>query len=119
MRRFPACRVERTLDGQTDHQEFSLSATCSTGRNYDQRTDSIVRGGAAAAEKHGVYYAGEGLLDKIVIGHQGTTSPVFTRGRGFRRARNVLIETVAVLPFSNLSSDPEQTCDGISNIIVL
>jgi TolB-like protein/Tfp pilus assembly protein PilF len=127
MRRFLRVTVERTLDGGADQlKEFSLGRDVfDRGEDYDPRTDSIVRVEARRLRKklrH--YYDGEGLLDKIIIEfHPGKYIPSFSAA-----SPDALVETkpqldpktVAVLPFSNLSSDPEQNyfCDGISEDII-
>lgn len=127
MRRFLQVTVERTLEGATDQlKEFSLGHDVfDRGADYDPRTDSIVRVEARRLRKklHG-YYQGEGLLDRTIIEIlPGTYIPTFSH-----RATGVVEEaekghdpkTVAVLPFSNLSSDPEQIffCEGISEDII-
>ncbi len=125
MRRFLRVAVERTLEGATDQlKEFSLGHDVfDRGEDYDPRTDSIVRVEARRLRrKLRVYYEGEGLLDKVVIQfHPGKYVPGFSRGGPGATAENRLDpKTVAVLPFSNLSSDPEQNyfCDGISEDII-
>lgn len=125
MRRFLRIAVERTLEGATDQlKEFSLGHDVfDRGEDYDPRTDSIVRVEARRLRrKLRVYYEGEGLLDKVVIQfHPGKYVPGFSRGGTGGAAENRLDpKTVAVLPFSNLSSDPEQKyfCDGISEDII-
>jgi adenylate cyclase len=129
MRRFLRTTVERTLDGATDQlKEFSLGRDVfDRGEDYDPRTDSIVRVEARRLRKKlRGYYEGEGLLDKTVIDfHPGKYIPAFSR-KTFELPAPAGIEkcldpkTVAVLPFSNLSSDPEQMyfCDGISEDII-
>ena len=117
--------VERTLDGETDQlKEFALGHDVfDRGAGYDPRTDSIVRVEARRLRKKLLaYYAGEGLLEKTIIEfHSGSYVPVFTRPSGTAIADKGLDpKTVAVLPFSNLSSDVEQSyfCDGISEDII-
>lgn len=125
MRRFLRVAVERTLDGASDQlKEFSLGHDVfDRGADYDPRTDSIVRVEARRLRKKLLaYYAGEGLMEKTVIEfHPGTYIPVFRRPPGGTGEEKGLdAKTVAVLPFSNLSSDPEQGffCDGISEDII-
>jgi serine/threonine-protein kinase len=127
MRRFLRTTVERTLDGVTDQlKEFSLGHDVfDRGQDYDPRTDSIVRVEARRLRKKlRAYYEGEGLLDKIVIQfHPGKYIPSFSpasAGTPVEAEKLLDPKTVAVLPFSNLSSDPEQSyfCDGISEDII-
>ena len=127
MRRFLRITVERTLDGATDQlKEFSLGHDVfDRGEDYDPRTDSIVRVEARRLRKKlRAYYDGEGLVDKTVIQfHPGKYVPSFslaTFAIPTEAERLLDPKTVAVLPFSNLSSDPEQNyfCDGISEDII-
>jgi adenylate cyclase len=125
MRRFLRVAVERTLDGNTDQlKEFALGHDVfDRGPEYDPRTDSIVRVEARRLRKKLLaYYAGEGQLEKTVIElHSGTYVPEFKRPSSGADTEQALDpKTVAVLPFSNLSSDPEQIyfCDGISEDII-
>jgi adenylate cyclase len=127
MRRFLRVTVERTLDGATDQvKEFSLGRDVfDRGESFDPRTDSIVRVEARRLRKKlRTYYDGEGLLDNIVIQfHPGNYVPAFVAGvvaPGAEPEKKCDPKTVAVLPFSNLSSDPEQNyfCDGISEDII-
>jgi TolB-like protein len=127
MCRFLRITVERTLAGATDQlKEFSLGHDVfDRGEGYDPRTDAIVRVEARRLRKKlRAYYEGEGLLDKIVIEfHPGKYVPSFSPATSgiAADARNRLDpKTVAVLPFSNLSSDPEQSyfCEGISEDII-
>ncbi len=127
MRRFLRIAVERTLDGATDQlKEFSLGHDVfDRGQDYDPRTDSIVRVEARRLRKKlRAYHEGEGLLDKVVIQfHPGKYVPSFSLAASATPAeaeKGLDPKTVAVLPFSNLSSDPEQNyfCDGISEDII-
>ncbi len=125
MRRFLRTTVERTLDGATDQlKEFSLGHDVfDRGQDYDPRTDSIVRVEARRLRKKlRAYYEGEGVHDQIVIElHPGKYIPSFSTPSVAPAAEKLLDpKTVAVLPFANLSSDPEQNyfCDGISEDII-
>ena len=127
MRRFLRTTVERTLEGNTEElKEFSLGRDVfDRGDHYDPRTDSIVRVEARRLRKKlKAYYEGEGLLDRIVITfHPGTYIPGFSRpaaGSAGEEEQRLDPQTVAVLPFSNLSSDAEQNyfCDGITEDII-
>jgi serine/threonine-protein kinase len=127
MQRFLRIAVERTLDGATGQlKEFALGHDVfDRGKDYDSRTDSIVRVEARRLRKKlRAYYEGEGLLDTVVITfHPGKYVPSFSSGsaRATVGAEDRLDpKAVGVLPFSNLSSDPEQNyfCDGISEDII-
>ncbi len=125
MRRFLQVTVERTLDGATDQvKEFSLGRDVfDRGEDYDPRTDSIVRVEARRLRKKlRVYYEREGVLDRVIIEFPpGKYVPKFSSGtQGVPAEKGLDPKTVAVLPFSNLSSDPEQNyfCDGISEDII-
>jgi TolB-like protein/Tfp pilus assembly protein PilF len=127
MRRFLRTAVERTLAGATDQlKEFSLGHDVfDRGEGYDPRTDAIVRVEARRLRKKlRSYYDGEGLLDKVVIQfHPGKYIPSFVPaapGTFVETEKRLDPKTVAVLAFSNLSSDPEQSyfCDGISEDII-
>lgn len=127
MRRFLRAIVERTLDGATNQlKEFALGRDVfDRGEDYDPRTDSIVRVEARRLRKKlRTYYDGEGLLDKTIIEFPpGKYVPSFSQGRREETGdgeKPLDRKTVAVLPFSNLSSDPEQNyfCDGISEDII-
>jgi len=124
MRRFLQLAVERTLDGTAEQlKEFALGHDVfDRGEDYDPRTDSIVRVEARRLRKKlHTYYQGEGLMDKTIISlHPGTYVPSFSRPASAAAATGLDAKTVAVLPFSNLSSDPEQNyfCDGISEDII-
>ncbi len=126
MRRFLRIAVERTLDGATDQlKEFSLGHDVFDRGDYDPRTDSIVRVEARRLRKKlRAYYEGEGLRDKVVIEFQpGTYVPSLSHvseGTSAGLGKRLDPKTVAVLPFSNLSSDLEQFyfCDGISEDII-
>jgi len=124
MRRFLRVAVERTLDGAADQlKEYALGHDVfDRGEGYDPRTDSIVRVEARRLRKKlHAYYAGEGLLEKTVIEfHPGTYIPTFSRPASAEPKKGLDAKTVAVLPFSKLSSDPEQSyfCDGISEDII-
>jgi adenylate cyclase len=131
MQRFLRTTVDRTLDGFSDQlKEFSLGRDVfDRGEDYDPRTDSIVRVEARRLRKKlRAYYEADGLSDKIVIRLKpGTYIPSFSAAGGGGQVQAPVVtetvldpKTVAVLPFSNLSSDPEQSyfCDGISEDII-
>jgi TolB-like protein/tetratricopeptide (TPR) repeat protein len=127
MRRFLRTTVERTLDGAVDQlKEFSLGHDVfDRGEHYDPRTDSIVRVEARRLRKKlRAYYDGDGRLDEFVIQfHPGNYIPVFSLAAAALPAEAETRpdpKTIAVLPFANLSSDPEQNyfCDGISEDII-
>ncbi len=127
MRRFLEITVERTLAGAGGQlKEFSLGRDVfERGEDYDPRTDAIVRVEARRLRKKlEAYYRSEGRLDRILIEYRpGKYIPVFSSAAVQRPPESVAPPdpmTIAVLPFSNLSSDREQNffCDGISEDIV-
>ena len=135
LRRFLRLTVERTLAGKTDQiKEYALGRDVfDRGRDFDPRVDSIVRVEARRLRrKMREYYQETGLGDPILIEfRQGSYVPVFGYARAAtgpavvfsaaaREAHNLNPRTVAVLPFLNLSADPDQDffCDGVSEEIL-
>ena len=133
LQRFLRLAVERTLTGQTDlMKEYIVGREVfDRGADYDPSVDSIVRVEAQRLRrKLREYYQTHGRKDPILITFQsGSYVPAFVRAvhlepalvaaeaeRVVTLARPNLC-TVAVLPFSNLSPEPEQgvfLCDGIT-----
>jgi TolB-like protein len=126
LKRFLNLAVERTLAGQPDQlKEYVLGRDAfDRGSDYDPRNDSIVRVEAQRLRrKLREYYEIDGRLDPILIAfHPGSYVPEFSR-----RVDSPPVDspkpdplTVAVLPFSNLSPEPEQDyfCDGITEDII-
>lgn len=125
MQRFLRLAVERTLRGATaDLKEFALGHDVfDRGSDFDPRTDSIVRVEARRLRKKlRAYYEREGQADAVLIEfHPGGYVPTFSAaGQMAPVDTEKRSNSVAVLPFSNLSSDPEQNyfCDGIAEDII-
>jgi serine/threonine-protein kinase len=123
MRRFLSTIVEGTLAGDTDQlKEFSLGRDVfDRGEDYDPRTESIVRVEARRLRtKLAAYYMSEGKDSEVVIRlNPGHYVPAFKRINAEGPA-HAAVATVAVMPFKNLSADPEQDylCNGISEDII-
>ena len=131
LQRFLQVSVERTLAGETDElKEYTIGRDAfDRGDDFDPRTDSIVRVEAQRLRgKLRDYYAAAGCADPVIITvNPGSYVPVFTWA--IPVATPVAPETiaqppdpntVAVLPFANLSPEPEQDyfCDGITEDII-
>jgi adenylate cyclase len=129
LQRFLEVTVEWTLAGRGDElKEYTLGREAfDRGDDYDPRNDSIVRVEAQRLRgKLRDYYASGGRTDPVTIALKpGSYVPAFTWA-----AQAVLTmppapppadrNTVAVLPFTNLSPEPEQDyfCDGITEDII-
>jgi len=135
LQRFLKFAVECALEGTTDHlKESVLGRTVfDRGSEYDPRTDSIVRVESQRLRKRlREYYEVEGRADPVSIVFQpGSYVPAFANltltdggareGRSDApQARSPSPQTVAVLPLSNQSADPEQEyfCDGITDDVI-
>ena len=131
LQRFLRLAVERTLAGEADQmKEYNVGRDVfDRGDDYDPRMDSIVRVEAQRLRrKLKDYYQTHGRAEPIVIAFEpGSYVPVFKRAlaRADRAQTTVTLVrpdvcTVAVLPFSNLSPEPEQEyfCDGITEDII-
>jgi adenylate cyclase len=135
LQRFLKFAVECTLEGTIDRlKESVLGRTVfDRGSKYDPRTDSIVRvESQRLRRKLHEYYEREGQGDSVSIAFRpGNYVPAFaylTYNDNHKpkeldeapRARLQNRQTVAVLPLSNLSTDPEQDylCDGITDEII-
>ncbi|MGA2590546.1 MAG: tetratricopeptide repeat protein [Bryobacteraceae bacterium] len=131
--RFLQFTVERTLAGEAGQlKEYAIGRDVfDRDEKYDPRIDSIVRVEARRLRsKLKLYYDGPGAGDPVRI--------LFRRGGyvpEFRRAEQRSIPTspetpssapaldtrsVAVLPFANLSPEPDQDsfCDGVTDEII-
>ncbi len=126
LRRFLRLTVEATLAGQgTQLKEYSLGRDAfDRGPDYDPRTDSIVRVEAQRLRrKLKEYYEGAGSFDPVRIElHSGSYVPEFSRAPVASTPTEAHLDpnTVAVLPFANLSPEAEQGyfCDGITEDII-
>jgi serine/threonine-protein kinase len=136
LQRFLRLAVERTLAGEIDQmKEYIVGREVfDRGADYDPGVDSIVRVEAQRLRrKLREYYQTHGCQDPILITFQsGSYVPAFARVVHPEPAlvaaepeRVVTLvrpnpRTVAVLPFSNLSPEPEQEyfCDGITEDII-
>jgi len=132
--RFLRVAVERTLAGQTESlKEFALGQDVfDRGAGYDPRTDSIVRVEAQRLRrKLAEYYEGDGRQARVLITlRPGNYVPAFRWRRPPEEPAHVPPtialapeldpNTVAVLPFVNLSPDPEQAlfCNGTTEEII-
>jgi serine/threonine-protein kinase len=135
LQRFLKFAVECALEGTVDRLKESLLGrfVFDRGSTYDPRTDSIVRVESQRLRKKlREYYEVEGRADPVsIVFKAGSYVPTFaylTSVYDRRRqtpgeepeARLLNRQTVAVLPLSNLSADPEQEyfCDGITDDII-
>jgi len=135
LQRFLQFAVECALEGTVDRLKESLLGrfVFDRGSKYDPRTDSIVRVESQRLRKKlREYYEVEGRADPVsIVFKAGSYVPTFvylTSVYDRRRqtpgeepeARLLNRQTVAVLPLSNLSADPEQEyfCDGITDDII-
>jgi adenylate cyclase len=132
LRRFLRVTVEATLAGQSGQlKEYALGRDAfDRGPDYDPRTDSIVRVEAQRLRrKLREYYETSGRLDPVRIElRAGSYVPEFSRAQtaaaspAAAETTETALDpnTVAVLPFANLSPETEQDyfCDGITEDII-
>ncbi len=136
LQRFLRLAVDRSLAGETDQiKEYIVGREVfDRGADYDPAVDSIVRVEAQRLRrKLREYYQADGRKDPILITFPpGSYVPVFSRaaqpepsGIAAEPERVVTLarpnpRTVAVIPFANLSPEPEQEyfCDGITEDII-
>ena len=124
--RFLRVTVERTLAGETaEINEYVLGQEVfDRDQRYDPRIDSIVRVEARRLRsKLRDYYNGPGAGDPVRIDFPtGSYVPVFSSSAVAPKTTSPALDprTVAVLPFVNLSSEPDQDffCDGIAEEIL-
>jgi len=129
--RFLSHIVNRTISGDLDSlKEFSIAMEVfDRTSEYDPNIDAIVRVEARRLRaKLKEYYEGPGSNDPVLIGlRPGSYVPIFrwldtqTRNQGQEVGPAVQgSASVAVLPFVNMSPEPEQDyfCDGISEEII-
>jgi TolB-like protein len=126
--RFLTHIVNRTIHGDLDNlKEFSIAVEVfDRNSEYDPNIDATVRVEARRLRaKLKEYYEDSGKNDAVLIGlRPGSYLPIFRSldpppqeiGAGIQAGAG----SVAVLPFVNMSSDPEQDyfCDGISEEII-
>ena len=130
--RFLTHIVHRTLDGDIDSlKEFSIAMEVfDRTSDYDPNIDAIVRVEARRlrAKLKAYYEEGPATVDPVLIGlRPGSYVPVFrwldTQPPMHREEMGATIPpgrtSIAVLPFVNMSPEPEQDyfCDGISEEI--
>lgn len=124
LRRFLLLTVERVLAGESDQiKEYLIGREVfDRDQRYDPRIDSIVR--VEARRMRGKllqYYREIGQADPVVIEvSHGSYVPTFryasASSASVAAGEALNPKTIAVLPFLNLSPDPEQEffCDGIT-----
>lgn len=118
--RFLRLIVERVLAGEADQiKEYLIGREVfDRDQRYDPRIDSIVRVEARRMRgKLRQYYEEHGSGDAVVIEvSQGSYVPSFRYAAPVASPAVLDPKTVAVLPFLNLSPDPDQDffCDGIT-----
>src|ERR1700730_4151475 len=130
--RFLTHIVNRTIHGDLDSlKEFSIAVEVfDRTSEYDPNIDATVRVEARRLRaKLKEYYEGPGRNDRVLVAlRPGSYVPIFRwldpQPRNQAQEIGATIQSgaasVAVLPFVNMSSDPEQDyfCDGISEEII-
>jgi TolB-like protein len=124
--RFLRFVVEKTLDGETGQlTELVIGREVfDRKKTYDPQIDSIVRVEARRLRNKLVeYYRDLGERDPVQIDlEKGGYAPAFRYAAPISPPRKSApdVRTVAVLPFVNLSPDPDQDffCDGITEEIL-
>lgn len=128
--RFLRYIVGHSLAGTTDRLKgYTIGLDVfDRGEDFDANLDSIVRVEAGRLRaKLRDYYQFAGRTDPILIDlPRGAYAPSislredFRSAPGERVARSALQGSVAVLPFRNLSADPEQEffCDGLTDTVI-
>jgi serine/threonine-protein kinase len=130
--RFLTHVVNRTINGDLDSlKEFSIAVDVfDRTSEYDPNIDAIVRVEARRLRaKLKEYYEGPGRSDPVLIAlRPGSYVPIFrwldpqppNQAQEIGATVQSIAASVAVLPFVNIGSDPEQDyfCDGISEEII-
>lgn len=123
MARFLRFTAEQALCGQGDTLKEIVvgSEVFDRARGYDPRLDPIVRVEARRLRaKLRAYYEGPGQSDALVIEYpKGGYAPVF-RHAAAQSHRPAAGHAIAVLPFENLSTEPDSRyfSDGITEEII-
>ncbi|HLX45709.1 MAG TPA: tetratricopeptide repeat protein [Bryobacteraceae bacterium] len=126
LRRFLRFTVENALNGELDqlNEQVIGRDVFDRKKGYDPQIDSIVRVEARRLRsKLADYYRAPGASDPVQITlEKGGYVPAFRYVTPSAPPRKSApdVRTVAVLPFVNLSSDPDQDffCDGITEEIL-
>ena len=124
MGRFLRFAVERTLDGKADElKEYLIGVEVFDRKgSYDPRVDPIVRVEARRLRaKLKAYYEGDGRDDPFIFElATGSYIPVIQPREPGRPAADAVVSTVAVLPFNNLSGNPENDyfSDGLTEELI-
>src|SRR5215475_5526560 len=131
--RFLTHIVNRTIDGDLGSlKEFSIAVEVfDRTADYDPNIDAIVRVEARRlrSKLKAYYEQGPGRNDPVLIGlRPGSYVPIFRwlekgpqdNGREVGTSIQTRRASIAVLPFANMSPEPEQDyfCDGISEEII-